>query len=527
MSTYGGVLRGRDAIGRGLAAARAARVIEPGEAIHVIGAAGAGASAAALLAAAAGADVSACDPGAPSAYTAALEACGLVVRTSHDAAHVAPLAARVAAGRPARIAVTKALTSVRPDHPELEAARRAGLAIEPWQQVVADAAASQGGRLVAVAGTHGKSTSSGWLVHMLAAAGADPAAFVGALLPSSLSGSHPATARWGRGDAFVVEADEYAGNFDAYRPHVAVVLNAEWDHPDVFVDQDAVVDAFEGWLRGPGVDERHAIVHVSDAGGAELAARLGDWGARLVRVQATDAAGTAVTTPDAASSAPSRAPGSVTYALEGHRLAISGLPLAPYTVLTTELRLAGRHNAANAACVAAAAAHLGLDGAAIARGLSTFGGVGRRLEVKGEPGGVLVIDDYGHHPTAIRATLEAVRTRYPGRPVWVAHEPLTFHRAAAMLVELAEALALADHVVIADIWAGRDPDTSIASATTLASEVARRSGHAVAATGSVEATADHLADRVKRGDIVLAMGGGRSYVIADRLVALLETRADG
>ena len=93
---------------------------------------------------------------------------------------------------------------------------------------------SQGGRLVAVAGTHGKSTSSGWLVHLLAGAGRDPAAFVGALLPSSLVGGPPATARWGRGDAFVVEADEYAGNFEPYRPAVAVILNAEWDHPDVF-----------------------------------------------------------------------------------------------------------------------------------------------------------------------------------------------------------------------------------------------------------------------------------------------------
>ena len=153
--------------------------------------------------------------------------------------------------------------------------------------------------------------------------------------------------------------------------------------------------------------------------------------------------------------------------------------------------------------------------------------MGRRLEVKGEPGGVLVIDDYGHHPTAIRATLEAVRGRYPGRPVWIAHEPLTFHRAAAMLDELAAALASADHVVVADIWAGRDPDTSIASAAGLAAAVTRHGGGEVAAPGSVEATADYLARHVRAGDVVLAMGGGRSYVIADRLVALLASRSDG
>ncbi|HKZ92312.1 MAG TPA: Mur ligase domain-containing protein, partial [Candidatus Limnocylindrales bacterium] len=148
------VIRGADAIGQGLAPARAARAIWPGEVIHVVGAAGAGASAAALLAWAAGASVSGCDPGAPSAYTEALSARGILIRSSHDPGHVTG-GMTVA---PSRVAVTKALTSIQPDHPELEAARRAGVPLEPWQQVVADAAVSQAGRLVAVAGTHGKST---------------------------------------------------------------------------------------------------------------------------------------------------------------------------------------------------------------------------------------------------------------------------------------------------------------------------------------------------------------------------------
>ena len=122
-----------------------------------------------------------------------------------------------ASGRPARLAVTKALTAIDPGNAELAAARAAGIPLEAWQQVVADAAA--GRRLVGIAGTHGKSTSAGWLVHVLASAGLDPGAFVGALLPAALTGfGVPATARRGAGDAFVVEADEYAGNFDAYRP---------------------------------------------------------------------------------------------------------------------------------------------------------------------------------------------------------------------------------------------------------------------------------------------------------------------
>ena len=430
-----------------------------------------------------------------------LEERGVRVVSEHLATHVVD-------GRPARLAVTKALTSVRPDHPELVAARAAGIPIEAWQQTVADAAVNQGGRLVAVAGTHGKSTSAGWLVHALVAAGRDPGAFVGALLPAALTEGTPATARWGRGDAFVVEADEYAGNFDPYRPHIAVVLNAEWDHPDVFEDRAAVVETFERWLRAPGAEARRVVIDTGDTGGAELAARLTDWGERVTTV-APAGGGTA----------------DATYRLNGSLLWLDGLPGADARVAPL-LRLAGEHNAANAACVAAAAALLGLSGHQIADGLSTFDGVGRRFDIKGEPGGVLVIDDYGHHPTAIRATIEAVRSRYPGRRLWVAHEPLTFHRAAAMLDELAAALALADEAVIADIWAGRDPDTTIASAAELAGRVAALSGREVAAPGSPEATADHLAARVEAGDVVLAMGSGRSYVIAERLLTLLADGAE-
>jgi UDP-N-acetylmuramate--alanine ligase len=494
-------LRGADEISRGLAPARAARAIAPGERIHVVGAAGAGASAAALLAHEAGGAVDGCDPGAPSPYTAALEVRGIVVAGEHRAEHVSH-------GVPARLAVTKALTSVQPDHPELLAAREGGVPVEAWQQLVADAAVNQGGRLVAVAGTHGKSTSAGWLVHLLVEAGRDPAAFVGALLPASLTGGVPATARWGRGDAFVVEADEYAGNFDAYRPALAVVLNAEWDHPDVFADRAAVVDAFDTWLRAQPAGERRAVIHGSDRGGAELADRLADWGDRVLTVSLAHGGG------------------AVRYALDGELLRLEGLPGVPYP-LQTPLQLAGQHNAANAACVATAAAVLGLGADEIASGLASFTGVGRRLEIKGEAAGVLIIDDYGHHPTAIRATVNAVRQRYPGRSLWVAHEPLTYHRAAAMLDELAEALASADHVVIADIWAGRDPDTSVTSAVELAARVASVSGKDVTASGSPEATAEHLAQRVRPGDIVLAMGGGRSYVIAEHLQALLERRGAG
>jgi UDP-N-acetylmuramate--alanine ligase len=168
---------------------------------------------------------------------------------------------------------------------------------------------------------------------------------------------------------------------------------------------------------------------------------------------------------------------------------------------------------------------LGAAPSAITNGLESFPGVGRRLERKGEAAGVVVYDDYGHHPTAIRETIAAIRQREPGRRVWAVHEPLTYHRTAALLDELADALATADAVAVADIWAGRDPDTTVASAARVAEAVqARRSDLTVGAPGSVEATAAWLAGEVQADDAVLVMGGGRSYRIGELLLELLEAR---
>jgi UDP-N-acetylmuramate--alanine ligase len=500
-------VRGAAEVGAGLAPARPSRPIELGERIHVLGAQGAGASAAALLAAWAGADVDGCDPGGPSQYTPALDACGITVVPAHDAAHVG------GAHPPARLAVTKALTAIDPDHPELAASRAAGIPLESWQQVVADAA--HGRLLLAVAGTHGKSTTSGWLVHTLAGAGADPGAFVGALLPAGVTGiGVAATARRGTGAPFVVEADEYAGNFDPYRPDVIVLTSAEWDHPDVFADGDAVIAAFEAWIRRA-QEERPdddlpvvLVANTGDPGVSTLVGRLAspDWGGLVVR--------TAVD--------PAR-PGDAE--IEGH---ITAADPAGTTMTVTfgdgsayEVRLptAGRHNASNALGVIGACFAAGVPPEASLPILATFPGVGRRLERKGEAAGVVVYDDYGHHPTAIRETLAAVRQREPGRRTWAVYEPLTFHRTAALLEAFAEVLADADAVTIADIWPGRDPDTTVASATGLAEAVSRRNPSIVAvAPGSVEATAAWLAGHVAPGDVVLVMGGGRSYRIGELLL---------
>ncbi len=504
-------------VSAGLRAARPARPIQPDERIHVVGISGAGASAAALLAHHAGAVASGCDRDGLSPYTVALEAQGIRMAGRHDASHITtpPI--------PDRLAVTKALTAVEPDHPELVAARTMAVPVEAWQQVVADVAS--GRTLVGVAGTHGKSTTAGWLVHLLLTAGRDPSAFVGALMPSAITGGLPATARWGRGDEFVVEADEYAGNFDPFVPDVAILTSVDWDHPDVFPDIAAVIDAFAGWLdRMP--DGSTIVANVSDPGVEQVIDRLRRRSIGIIAYGVVDSSplrgGYLRGLADRYATATGPATALLGRVTEtdpaGTTFEIHGLdPLSGATVVRTGT--AGRHNVANAVAVAGAAFALGIRPPDIVTGIETFAGVGRRLERKGEVAGVVVYDDYGHHPTAIHETILAMRQREPGRRVWAVYEPLTYVRTAAMLDRFADALAEADAVGVADIFAIRDTDLTISSARGLADAViARRADIPVIAPGSVEDTADALAGLVRPGDAVLVMGGGRSYLIGQRLL---------
>ena len=329
----------------------------------------------------------------------------------------------------------------------------------------------------------------------------------------------------------MVEADEYAGNFDPYVPDVALLTTVEWDHPDVFADRAAVIQAFRRWLERARADGT-IVANLRDGGVVALLAELqrsaGRSGSVLgVTVEAgvdrpgpmgSDAADAADLWIDDRLSAEilERTP-------SGTVLEISGFGAARQHV---RLPTVGDHNASNALLALAAAwvqagASQSVDQLLLA--LSTFPGIGRRLERKGEARGVVVYDDYGHHPTAIRATLSAIREREPGRRVWAVYEPLTYHRTAAMLDDFADALAEADAVAVANIWASRDPDTSITSSEALATATRkRRPGLTSMAPGSVEDTAAWLAREVREGDAVLVMGGGRSYRIGELLLEALE-----
>ena len=209
----------------------------------------------------------------------------------------------------------------------------------------------------------------------------------------------------------MVEADEYAGNFDPYRPAVAVLTSAEWDHPDVFADREAVVDCYVGWLEiaAREVQQPLLVANVADPGVLAVVERLGRWPGRVLCAALGDLpAGRLVTGAGPAE----RLTGRVVKAdPEGTVVRLDGAGLA--APLEIRVGLPGRHNAANALGVAGAALALGVAPDRLALALGSFSGVGRRLERKGEGRGVVVYDDYGHHPTAIRETLAACARRSP------------------------------------------------------------------------------------------------------------------
>ncbi|MEO8246075.1 MAG: UDP-N-acetylmuramate--L-alanine ligase [Chloroflexota bacterium] len=465
-------------------------MVRAGERIHVIGIAGSGAAGVALLCARAGAIVDGCDADGASPYTPPLAQVGVRVIDGHDPAHLSDVD---------RVAISPAVRSVR-DHPELAAAIAAGLPVITWQALLGELMDAPGHIGLAVAGTHGKSTTTALLGHLLIGAGLDPTVEVGAVVAEWGS----ASVRPGAGAPFVVEADEFGDNFLNYHPAAAILTNLEMDHPDFFADRGAVLDSFERFVRGmrphTALGAVLLIAASGDPGLDELLARLRDLDLRIVRY---GPGGSVVA-------------GEVHLDADGTRFTLDGQPY--------RMGLAGSHNVLNATAALHLAGELGAGRAALAGALATFRGAGRRMERITDTGGVIVYDDYGHHPTEVRAALSAARQLVGGRRLWAVFEPHMYSRTALLAEEFATAFTDADEVVIADIFASRDTPAAMraTSAEALADLVERVSATPAIATGDVDATTRYVADHLRAGDAVLVMGAGRSYRIARGLRDALE-----
>jgi UDP-N-acetylmuramate--alanine ligase len=450
------------------------------ERVHFIGIGGSGLSAIARLLAESGWPVSGSDR-AESPFGAELVKLGVQVWIGHAAEHI----------RQADVVVR---SSAIPDgNPEVQAALAAGIPVLKRAQFLGRLMTGKLG--VAVAGTHGKTTTTAMIAWMLTRLDQDPSYIIGGI-SSNLGGN----AHAGQGEAFVIEADEYDRMFLGLSPTLALVTYLEHDHPDCFPTMADYREAFRSFVARVQTGgtlltcaDNHEAAALIAAAPAGVHARTyglncpADYCARALAVN--DRGG---------------------FSFEAWR---SGQLLA-----SVSLRVPGQHNALNALGALAAAHTLGLDLAAAALALGEFSGTGRRFELRGEAGGVTVIDDYAHHPTEIRATLAAARSRYPGRRIWAVWQPHTFSRTRSLLTEFVAAFGDADQVLVTEIYAAREAAEGFSGAS-----VAAQIHHPAARfTPTFAACADLLLRELRRGDILLVLSAGDADQISAGVLARLE-----
>lgn len=442
--------------------------------VHFVGIGGIGMSALARFLLARGATVSGSDA-AWNEQLDALRSLGADVHAGHDPAYV---------GDPDLVVVTSAAPG---DNAEVIEANHRGIPVVKRAELLA--AIANGGRGIAVAGTHGKTTTSALIGHLLVEAGFDPTVLIG-----GISTSLGSNARVGGGDWIVVEADEYDASFLRLQPEIAVITGVEPDHLDFYGTEDRLRDAFVTFARGV----RSSIVVCADDPGA-LAVTGGRAASRITYgLEEGEVRGRAVR-----------------QEAEATRFSLGDVA---YTT-----SLAGLHNVCNCLAAIAVTRAFGIPEETIVAGVATFAGVGRRFERKGEAAGVLVLDDYAHHPTEIAVNLAALKTRYH-RPARLVFQPHTYSRTRLLLDRFARSFDGADHVYLMDIYAARESDTLGVSSRQLA---ALASDHhaSVQYTGGEAATLDALLRDTQPGDVVMTMGAGDVHQLGPTLLTRLAERA--
>ncbi|HEY8338938.1 MAG TPA: UDP-N-acetylmuramate--L-alanine ligase [Egibacteraceae bacterium] len=455
--------------------------LAPDARVHLVGIGGAGMSALAWILLERGHEVSGSDLRGGRA-AAALAAMGARVSLGHDAAAVEGAD------------VVAVSTAIPADNPEVARARELGLPVLRRAELLAALVA--GHRALLVAGTHGKTTTTSMVTVCLQQAALDPSFAIGGTLHDSGTSAHH-----GSGSVFVAEADESDRSFLVFRPDCAVVTNVELDHHDHYADLDEVVDAFAAFLARRADPQAPAILCADDPGARTLAARAA---APIITYGESPDADVVI------SDVVTRHDGS------RFRLRHGDDDLGPFT-----LRVPGRHNVLNATAAVCAARWAGAPLDAIRDGLAAFRGAARRFQRIGEAGGVVVVDDYGHHPTELVATLEAARQYHPSGRVVAVFQPHRYSRTAALGAELGRALAGADVAVVTEVYgAGEPPVPGVTGA--LVAEAAREAGvdaHTVPVGEDVVSTVVRL---LQAGDLVLTLGAGDITELGPRLLQRLE-----
>lgn len=444
--------------------------------VHLVGIGGSGLSAIAQVLLESGHMVSGSDR-AFSPYALRLQQAGACIFLGHRAENIAG----------AEIVVRSSAVAL--DNPEILAAVQAGIPVLKRSEFLGQL--TQGKVCIAIAGTHGKTTTTAMIAWMLYSLGLDPSYIIGGVSEDLGGNAHA-----GQGDYFVIEADEYDTAFYGLSPQIAVVTNIEHDHPDCFPTIDDYTSAFRtfiGRLRPWPGSGRSAL----------LLACAADRNAMQMGQEAL-AAGQKV----------------VFYDSPGERFPLN-------------LRIPGAHNLRNAQAAMQVAVALGLPLERAAQALETFRGVGRRFEVRGEAAGVTVIDDYAHHPSEIRATLAAARERYPSQRIWTVWQPHTFSRTIQLFDAFTEAFGESDCVVVTGIYAAREPQPEpgsreetaparLASAIS-AVDLSQAGGKAIHLS-RLDQVQQYLLERLVPGDVVLVLSAGDADTVSTNVLRSLKTR---
>jgi UDP-N-acetylmuramate--alanine ligase len=456
-----------------------------GRRLHFIAIGGAGMSGLALVCRQLGAEVTGSDR-AESSYLERLRVAGIAPQLGHDPEQVPPDAEVVFS------------TAVSDDNPELARARERDQTVIHRGELLAELCAKR--RLLAIAGTHGKTTTAAMCIWALRETGADAAFFLGGELPGAGPDGAPSNAGWGEGEWVVAEADESDASFLKLRPEVAAITNLELDHHSRWRSLVELSEAFAafaapaaGLLTGadvelPGKEAQRVVRFALEPDSGRPAPR-----AELLATEIEP-------TPDG-----------------GSRFRARGAEVDAEVVLS----LPGRHNVANALAALGALQLAGFDTGECAAALADFPGVSRRLELKGQVDGARVYDDYAHHPTEVAATLEAARELEPRRLIAV-FQPHLYSRTKALAVEFGEALAGADEVAVLDVYPAREepvgPLEGVSGLLVADAAADHAGGRPVWWLPTAEAAAAALGPRLGEGDMLLTIGAGDIYKLAEALV---------
>lgn len=392
------------------------------------------------------------------------------------------------------------------DNPEVQAAKRMGIPVYKRADFLGELMANKTG--IAIAGTHGKTTTTGMAAWVLRDLGRDPSFIVGGVV-NNLG----VNARAGNGSTFVIEADEYDNMFLGLKPQIEVVTSLEHDHPDFFPTFELMFESFKKFVDLLPVDGTF-IGCVEDSGAAELMAYARKAGNNIVG-----------------------------YGIQGELtintpLWLMGQDLKPNLrggfdfvassnigengpeSVDVSLQVPGKHNVRNALAVLAIMDVLGLPRTSVAKALAEFTGTGRRFQLRGEVNGISIFDDYAHHPTEIAATLAGARARYPDRRIWAVWQPHTYSRTKTLFLEFARAFQDADEVIVTEVYAAREPKEDFTSAE-IVSTMPHLSARYIATLPEVTA---HLLAHLKTRDVVLVLSAGDADQISTDVVKGLQER---